>query len=121
MVQVIQVIQVVSVVRIISLDDVRSENIWFLWSTPSNYREKLRCHACDTRRRRKVEPKMAKIGQCSGRPETAKDALMQKPHFTASATTAAACALQKIKTKQGNLSSLTLKGSHHKEFSIAQT
>ena len=41
-----------------------------------------------------------KIGQCSGRPETTKDALMQKPLFRASATTAAACALQKIKTKQ---------------------
>ena len=36
-----------------------SENIWFSWSKPSNYREKLICHACDgrtdERRRRKVE------------------------------------------------------------------
>ena len=46
-VQVIQVIQGISVVRIISLDDVRSENIWFSWSKPPNYREKSRCHNCD--------------------------------------------------------------------------
>ena len=32
-----------------SLDDndTHSENIWFSWSRPSNYRGKLRCHACD--------------------------------------------------------------------------
>ena len=46
-VQVIQVFQVVSVVRMISLDDKHPENIWFLWSKPLNYREKLRCHVCD--------------------------------------------------------------------------
>ena len=57
-VQVIQMIQVVHVVRMISLDDMHSENIWFSWSKPSNYRGKLRCHACDggqTDGRRKVE------------------------------------------------------------------
>ena len=32
------VIQVVQVVRMISLDDKHSENIWFSWSKPSNYR-----------------------------------------------------------------------------------
>ena len=35
------------------------ENVWFSWSKPSNYQEKLRCHACDGRRtdggQRKVE------------------------------------------------------------------
>ena len=52
------VVQVVQVVRMNSLDDMQSENIWFSWSKPSNYRGKLRCHACDRRtnkRRRKVE------------------------------------------------------------------
>ena len=58
----------------------RSENIWFSWSKPPNYREKSRCHTCDTRRRRKVEPKMAKIGQCSGRPETAKKQFFKPLH-----------------------------------------
>ena len=43
----IQVEKVVQVVRIISPDDMHSENILFLWSKPSNYQEKLRCHACD--------------------------------------------------------------------------
>ena len=28
-------------------NDMHSENIWFSWSRPSNYRGKLRCHACD--------------------------------------------------------------------------
>ena len=36
-------------VRIISPDDMHSGNIWFLWSQPSNYQEKLRCHARDIR------------------------------------------------------------------------
>ena len=43
---------------IISQDDMRSGKIWFLWSKPSNYQEKLRCQARDERtdgRRRKVE------------------------------------------------------------------
>ena len=31
----------------ISLEDMHSENMWFSWSKPSNYREKLRYHACD--------------------------------------------------------------------------
>ena len=97
------------------------ENIWHSWSKPSNNRVKLGVTPVMEDGRGTEDGGKWKIGQCSGRPETAKDALMQKPHFTASATTAAACALQKIKTKQGNLSSLTLKGSHHKEFSIAQT
>ena len=42
----------------VSLDDMHSENVWFSWSKPSNYRGKLRCHVCDRRtykRRRKVE------------------------------------------------------------------
>ena len=37
----------VQVVRMIGLDDMHSENIWFSWSKPSNYRRKLRCHAYD--------------------------------------------------------------------------
>ena len=43
----VQVVQVIQVVRMISLDDIYSENIWFSWCKPSNYREKLVCHACD--------------------------------------------------------------------------
>ena len=39
--------KLVQVVGTISLDDMHLENIWFSWSKPSNYREKLRCHACD--------------------------------------------------------------------------
>ena len=71
MVQVVQVekvVQVVQVVRIISPDDMHSESILFLWSKPSNYQEKLRCHACDTRR---TDGGKQKIKQYSGRPETA--------------------------------------------------
>ena len=48
-IQVIPVVQVIQVARMISLDDMHSENIWFSWSKPSNYRGKLRCHACDGR------------------------------------------------------------------------
>ena len=44
-VQVVWVVQVVRVAKTTSLDD--SENIWFSWYKPSNYREKLICHACD--------------------------------------------------------------------------
>ena len=40
-------VQVVQVVRMISPGDMHSGNIWFLWSKPSNYQEKLRCHAHD--------------------------------------------------------------------------
>ena len=47
--QVVQVIQVVRVVRMISLDDMPSENIWFLGSKSSNYQGNLRCHARDGR------------------------------------------------------------------------
>ena len=57
-VQVVQVVQVVTLARTTSLDDMHSENIWFSWSKSSNYRGKLRCHACDGRTnggRRKVE------------------------------------------------------------------
>ena len=39
----------VGVVRMISLDDMHSENVWFLWSKSSNYQEKLRCYARDAR------------------------------------------------------------------------
>ena len=42
-----KVVKGVQVVRINSPDHMHSENIWFLWSKPSNYQEKLRCHACD--------------------------------------------------------------------------
>ena len=52
----------------ISLDDMQSENIFFSWSKSSNYRGKLRCHACDGGR---TDGKW-KIGQCSVGPETAK-------------------------------------------------
>ena len=48
-VQVVKVVKVVQVVRIISPDDMHSDNIWILWSKPSNYQEKLRCHARDER------------------------------------------------------------------------
>ena len=66
MVQVVQVLQVINVVmvvrvvgvnrmvfgvqevQVVSLDDMHSEHIWFTWSKPSSYCEKLRCHACDT-------------------------------------------------------------------------
>ena len=61
-----RVIQVVQVVRMISIDDMHSENIWFLWSKSSNYQDKLRYHACDGRTDGKW-----KIGQCSVGPETA--------------------------------------------------
>ena len=67
-VQIVQVVQVVRVVRMTSLDDMHSENIWFASSKPSNYQEKLRCHACDTRRN---DGGKWKIEQYSGRPETA--------------------------------------------------
>ena len=43
----VEVVQVIQVLRMISLDDMHSENIWFSWSKPLDYREKLRCHASD--------------------------------------------------------------------------
>ena len=52
--RVVRVVQVVMLVRMISLDDRHSESMWFSWSKPSNYQEKLRYQACDGRRR-KVE------------------------------------------------------------------
>ena len=69
-IQVVRVIRVVRVVRMICLDDVRSENLWFSWSKPSNYREKLICHACDRGTEEEEDGKW-KIGQHSVRPETA--------------------------------------------------
>ena len=59
----------------ISLDDVHSENIWFSWSKSSNYRGKLRCHACDERTdgRRTKDGGKWKIVQCSE--------LNQKPRY----------------------------------------
>ena len=45
----VQVVQVVRVVRIISPGDMHSGDILFLRSKPSNYQEKLGCHACDER------------------------------------------------------------------------
>ena len=47
LVQVVWLVQVVRVARTTSLDDMHSENIWFSWYKPSNYQEKLICHACD--------------------------------------------------------------------------
>ena len=51
----------------------QSENILFLWSKPSNYQEKLRCHAREQRTdgRKTGGGGKWKIVQCSGRPETA--------------------------------------------------
>ena len=46
-VQMLQVVQVLQVVKVVSFDDMHSENIWFAWSKPSDYGDKLRCHACD--------------------------------------------------------------------------
>ena len=53
----------VQVVRIISIYDMNSENIWFSWSKQSNYRGKLRCHACDGGGR--TDGGKWKIVQCS--------------------------------------------------------
>ena len=65
-------IQVIQVVKIISPDNMHSENIWFLWSKPSNYQEKLRCHARDIRTDGRTDGKW-KIEQCSE--------LNQKPKY----------------------------------------
>ena len=68
-VQVVQVVQMVRVARTISLDNMQSENVWFSWSKPSKYREKLICHASDggrTDEQRKVENRAVFC-----RPETA--------------------------------------------------
>ena len=46
-VQVINVDRVIRVVRVVSLDDMHSDNIWFTWYKLSDYREELRCRACD--------------------------------------------------------------------------
>ena len=70
MVQVVQVVQVVQLVQLVSLGDMHSENIWFSGSKPSNYREKLICHACDRGTEEEEDGKW-KIGQHSVRPETA--------------------------------------------------
>ena len=43
-----QVVHVVKVVKVVSLDDIHSKNIWFTWSRPSGYLEKLRCHTSVT-------------------------------------------------------------------------
>ena len=51
----------------ITLDDMHSENIWFSWSKPSNYHEKLRCHACDEQ----MNGGKWKMEQYSVRPKTA--------------------------------------------------
>ena len=58
-----------------SLDDMQSENIWFSRSKPSNYRGKLRYHACDERTdgRRTKDGGKWKIVQCSE--------LNQKPRY----------------------------------------
>ena len=47
MVQVVHVVQVVKAAQVVSLDDIHSESLWFTWSKPTDYSEKLRCHACD--------------------------------------------------------------------------
>ena len=64
-------VQEVRVARTTSLDDMRSENIWFSWYKPSKYREKLISHACDGGTNGGGGGKW-KIGQCSVGPETAK-------------------------------------------------
>ena len=46
-VRLVKVVQVFKVVKVVSLNDMHSENICFKWSKPSDYWEKLRCHACD--------------------------------------------------------------------------
>ena len=74
-VQVVWLVQVVRVARTTSPDDMHSENIWFSWYKPSKYREKLICHASDERTNGGGK---WKIGQCSGRPETAKETLEMK-------------------------------------------
>ena len=43
----VQEVQVIQVIRMISLDDMHSENKWFSWCKPSNYRGKLRSHGRD--------------------------------------------------------------------------
>ena len=47
MVRVVRMVKVVQMVQMVSLDDMYSENIWFGWSNPSDYSEKLICHTCD--------------------------------------------------------------------------
>ena len=63
----VQVVQVVKVVRMTNLDEIHSENIWF---PGSNYRNKLKCHACNGRTEEK-DGKW-KVGQYSVRLEIAK-------------------------------------------------
>ena len=43
----VHMVEVIQVVKVVSLDDMHSGNIWFSGSKQSNYRERLRCHACD--------------------------------------------------------------------------
>ena len=62
----------IQVVQVVSVDDMHSENLWFSWSKPSNYREKLRCHARDIRTKERANGGKWKIEQCSGRPKTTK-------------------------------------------------
>ena len=80
----VQVVQVVRVVRIISPGDMHSGNIWFLWSKPSNYWEKLGCHARDGRTN--GGGGKWKIEQCPVGPETAIRALFNHPFSGSQAT-----------------------------------
>ena len=79
LIQVEQMVQVVRVVRNISPNDMHSEDICFLWSKPSNYQEKLRCHACDVQINGE---RKWKIAQYSGRPETAKCIILTTNSFS---------------------------------------
>ena len=55
LVHVVQVVQVVNVVQVVRVawavkcgpGDEVCQCIWFTWSKQSDYRENLRCHACD--------------------------------------------------------------------------
>ena len=57
----------------ISLDYMHSENIWFSWSKPSNYQEKLRCHACDERTDRRTESGKSRSVLVDQKPQKYKD------------------------------------------------
>ena len=62
-VRVVRVIQVVQLVKGVSIDDMHSENIWYTWSKPSDYREKLRIVDIATRVIRDVAPERFSLGR----------------------------------------------------------
>ena len=61
-VRVVRVIQVVQLVKGVSIDDMHSENIWYTWSKPSDYWEKLRIVDIATRVIRDVGPGRFSLG-----------------------------------------------------------